>query len=286
LRIGIGLPNAVPETAGGALIEWARRAEERGFSTLGTIDRIAFPTYESLVALAAAGAVTERIGLMTDILLAPTRNPVLLAKEAASVDQVSGGRLSLGLAVGGRPDDYAAVGRSFDGRGRMFDEALEVIHRVWKGELIGEAQNPIGPAPADGNAVRVLIGGSSDPAIRRTVRWGAGWTAGGAPPDMIGGFVERIRGAWSAAGRDGQPHNVALTYFGIADAETAGAYIKRYYAFLGPMADQIAAGVRRTADDLLAAVEGFSEVGMDELLFFPTINDPEQVDLLADIVLV
>lgn len=85
------------------LPEWARRAEELGFSTLATIDRIVYPSYESLVTLAAAGAVTERIGLMTNILIAPVRNPVLLAKEAASVDRISSGRLTLGLAPGGGP---------------------------------------------------------------------------------------------------------------------------------------------------------------------------------------
>jgi alkanesulfonate monooxygenase SsuD/methylene tetrahydromethanopterin reductase-like flavin-dependent oxidoreductase (luciferase family) len=285
VQIGIGLPNAIRGTTGDALVAWARRAEARGFSTLGTIDRIVYPSYESMMALAAAGAVTERIGLMTDILLAPTRNPVLLAKEAASVDQLSGGRLSLGLAVGGRPDDYAAVGRPFERRGEMFDEALDLMHRTWMGELVGGAEHPVGPKPVNGRSVRVLVGGMTDHAIRRTVRWGAGWTAGGAPPDATGSFAARVREAWSDAGKEGAPHLVALSYFGIADAETAGAYIKDYYAFLGPVADHIAAGVRRTSEDLRTAVEGFSAAGIDELIFFPTINETDQVDLLADAVL-
>src|SRR5690349_19538048 len=110
MQIGIGLPNPIPGTQGRTLVEWARRAEERGFSTLATIDRIAYPNYDSLIALAAAAAVTERIGLLTNVLLAPTRKPVVLAKAAASVDQISGGRLTLGLGVGGREDDYTATG--------------------------------------------------------------------------------------------------------------------------------------------------------------------------------
>ncbi|HEX5877838.1 MAG TPA: LLM class flavin-dependent oxidoreductase, partial [Actinomycetota bacterium] len=113
MRIGIGLPNTIPETPGRLLVDWAARAEERGFSSLATIDRIAYPSYESLVTLAAAGAVTERIGLMTNILLSATRNPIILAKEAASVDQLSGGRLTLGLGVGGRRDDFVATERGF-----------------------------------------------------------------------------------------------------------------------------------------------------------------------------
>jgi len=114
-------------------VRWAGRAEERGFSTLATIDRIAYPSYESLVALAASGAITERIGLLTNILLAPTRNPVLLAKEAASVDQLSGGRLTLGLAVGGRRDDFVASERRFEDRGRRFEEDLDLLHGAWRG---------------------------------------------------------------------------------------------------------------------------------------------------------
>src|SRR5919199_256200 len=121
MRIGVGLPNTIPNTEGHILLEWARRAEAYGFSTLATIDRIAYPSYESLIALAAAGAVTQKVKLFTNVLLAPTRNPVLLAKEAASVDQISGGRLTLGLGVGGREDDFAASRQSFSDRGRRFE---------------------------------------------------------------------------------------------------------------------------------------------------------------------
>src|SRR5438309_3957890 len=130
MDIGIGLPNPVPGTPGRALVDWARRAEERGFAGLATIDRIAYPSYESLIALPAAAAATERIGLLTNVLLGPTRNPVLLAKEAASVDQISGGRLVLGLAVGARPDDFEAGGQEFRNRGRRWDRDLDIIHRA------------------------------------------------------------------------------------------------------------------------------------------------------------
>src|SRR5437899_3151852 len=117
MEIGIGLPNPVPGTPGRTLVEWPRRAEERGFSGLATIDRIAYPSYESLITLAAAAAVTERVGLVTNVLLGPTRNPVLLAKEAASVDAISGGRLTLGVGVGGREDDFSGLRAGFQDAG-------------------------------------------------------------------------------------------------------------------------------------------------------------------------
>src|ERR687885_2648863 len=114
MDIGIGLPNAVRGVDRSGIVDWARRAEEAGFSSLGTIDRIVFPNYESLVSLAAAAAVTERIRLVTDILIAPLRtNTTLFAKQAATIDNLSGGRLVLGLAPGGRPDDYEVSGVDF-----------------------------------------------------------------------------------------------------------------------------------------------------------------------------
>src|ERR687887_1705570 len=131
MKIGIGLPNTVPGAPGTLLVDWARRAEERGFVGLSTLDRVVYPSYDSLTTLAAAAGATTRIGLFTDILLAPVYPAVLLAKATASLDQLSGGRLTLGLAPGGRPDDYAAAGRDFGGRGRDFDAQLEVLHRAW-----------------------------------------------------------------------------------------------------------------------------------------------------------
>src|ERR671922_2110536 len=123
MELGIGLPNAVPRTTGKQLTDWAVAAEEAGFSSLGTIDRIVFDNYESLIALSAAAAVTERIRLATTILIAPYRiNGALVAKQAATLDHLSNGRLVLGVAVGGREDDYAAASLHFHTRGKRLRE--------------------------------------------------------------------------------------------------------------------------------------------------------------------
>jgi probable F420-dependent oxidoreductase len=286
MDIGIGLPNPIPGTEGKTILEWARRAEERGFSSLATIDRIAYPSYESLIALAGAAAVTERIGLVTNIVLAPTRHAILLAKEAASVDQISGGRLTLGLAVGGRPDDFTAVGHPFEDRGRVFERQLEVMHDAWKGSPVAGSDKATTPKPVRGSSVPVLIGGHSDKAIERAAQWGIGWTAGGAAPDQIPALVEKVKAAWKRAGRSGEPRIVALTYFALGDrADRKDDYIKDYYGFLGDFAEQMASYIPATEDALLGAVKLFEDAGVDELIIDPTIAEVDQVDMAADTVL-
>jgi alkanesulfonate monooxygenase SsuD/methylene tetrahydromethanopterin reductase-like flavin-dependent oxidoreductase (luciferase family) len=289
MKIGIGLPNPFPGVEGRVLVDWARRADQRGFSSLATIDRIAFPSYESLVSLAAAAAVTARIGLLTNILLATTRSPVLLAKEAASVDQISGGRLTLGLAVGARKDDFEAAQREFKARGHRFDDELELMHAAWKANpVIGGCDEPVTPLPTNGSTVPIVFGGTSDATIERVVRWGVGWTAGGSAPENVAPFAERVRGAWREGGRSGAPKIVALSYFSLGDgvAEESKRYIMRYYSYLGDNAKGFAEhGVPRTPEAIRETVRKFEDAGVDELILDPTVADPRQVDLLADLVL-
>jgi alkanesulfonate monooxygenase SsuD/methylene tetrahydromethanopterin reductase-like flavin-dependent oxidoreductase (luciferase family) len=125
MDIGTGLPNAVPGVDRDSLLEFARRADQRGFSSLGTIDRIVYPNYEPLLALAAAATVTERIKLATSVLLTPLRaNTTMLAKEALTLDDMSNGRLVLGMGLGARDDDYEVSGLPTKRRGATFDAQL------------------------------------------------------------------------------------------------------------------------------------------------------------------
>lgn len=285
MEIGIGIPNSVRGTTGAQVLEWARRAETAGFSSLGSIGRVAYPSYEELTVFAAAGAVTERIRFVTDVLLAPTRSTAELAKQAASVQELTGGRLTLGLAVGGREDDYRLTGRDFAVRGRLFDQQLADLRRAFAGEALLEDSRPVVPDAAR-NGVPILIGGMSDAAIRRTVEFGIGWTAGGVPPQMVGPFVERVRAAWREAGREGSPRIVALNYFSLGDTEEQSrAYLLDYYGILGrETAEMIAGGAHRSPQAIKAVITGFTEAGVDELILDPTIGDASQVDLLAEAV--
>jgi alkanesulfonate monooxygenase SsuD/methylene tetrahydromethanopterin reductase-like flavin-dependent oxidoreductase (luciferase family) len=285
VRIGIGLPNTSLDVPGRLLVDWARRAEAHGFSSLATIDRVAYPSYDSLTALTAAAAVTERIGLLTNVLLAPLYNPVLLAKVTACLDQISEGRLTLGLGVGGRPDDYQLAERSFTDRGRRFDADLELLHQAWAGQPVAGSQFPVGP-PATGGRVPLLMGGQSKLAAPRAARWGAGFTIGGAPPEMAGGAIQEFRVAFEQAGGTGTPRVVVLTYYSLGEehTETSLRNLRTYYGFIGDWAEGIAKGVPRTPEAVRQVAAAFEELGVDELIFDPSVPDLDQIDRLAEIV--
>ena len=284
MEIGIGLPATIPGVEGTALLEWARRADAGGFSTLGVVDRLAYPNYEPLIALTAAAAVTTRIRLTTSILLAPLRsNAALFAKQAASLDRLSGGRLVLGLAPGGREDDYRQSGLEFDLRGAELDDLLERVTTIWRDD-----PPPVGPAPAQPGGPPLVFGGTSHAAYRRMARYGAGWIAGGGGPELFEAGADRAREVWQARGRPGAPRLLALAYFALGPGarDAADRYLHHYYAFLGPIVDQIAAGALVDASQIEDQVEAFAAAGCDELILLPCDPDPAQVDLLAETVMV
>lgn len=284
MDIGIGLPNSVPGLDGRQLVDWARRAEDNGFSTVGTIDRLLFPNYESLIALAAAAAVTERVRLMTDILISPYRNNTpLLAKQAVSIDNASGGRLVLGLAPGWRQDDYRASGVDYTARGRILDEQLAELDRLWAGGPV-DGLGEVGPAPAREGGPEIMIGGSAKAAYRRAARYGSGWTMGGGTPDQMREGRAALDAAWSEAGRSGRAKASVLAYFSLGPnaKEAANAYIHAYYDAMGEeVAEMIAESVAVDEDTVANYAQAFEEAGADEVVFFPCSTDVEQVELLV-----
>jgi len=284
MDVGIGFPTQIPDTEGKTLVGWAVQAEQAGFSTLGTVGRLVYPNYDELIALAAAAAVTERIRLTTSVLLAPLHaNVALLAKQAASLDRLSGGRLVLGVGTGGRDDDFTASGLPTAGRGRRLAAQIEEMKRIWGGEKRGMA-GPIGPSPAREGGPEVIIGAISEAGFRRVAGLVDGWIMGGGTPQMfsqLGGAVDR---AWQEAGRPGKPRKLTLAYFALGPSarEDAASAIKSYYAWLGEFADQIAAGAAVSAEMVKGYVAAFEQCGCDELIFVPCSSRLDQVTLLAE----
>ncbi len=286
MKVGIGLPTTIPGTPPEQILEWARRSEEAGFSSLGTLDRLVYPNYEPLVALSAVAAVTERIGLATAVLLLPLRqNAAVVAKQAATLHQLSHGRFTLGVGLGSRDDDYSASGVPMKNRGRRFDEMLAQIRRLLDGEQVGDAGG-VGPDVSD-NPPPLIIGGRADAAFRRAAMYGDGWVMGAAPPEVLPSMVEKLMAAWREQGRDGEPLKHVIQYFALgADPEgDTRASIGHYYASAGDYAEQVVASTAKGEDQVRDRVSQFEQAGADELILFPASPDPEQVDLLAAAVL-
>jgi alkanesulfonate monooxygenase SsuD/methylene tetrahydromethanopterin reductase-like flavin-dependent oxidoreductase (luciferase family) len=282
--IGIGLPNTVPGTEGRTLIDWARHAEEAGFSTLGTIGRLVYPNYEELIALSAAAAVTSQIRLTTGVLLAPLyTNSALFAKQAASLDRLSGGRLVLGLGLGGRDDDFAASGVSTQGRGHRLEEQVAMMKRVWAGEEFGYAGG-IGPEPARRGGPEIILGGSTEATFRRVARLADGWIMGGGTPDMFAQAAAGVDQAWQEADRAGRPRKLTLAYFGLGPEARSQAegYLLHYYGWLGEIANMIAGSAAVSPEMVKSYVAAFEAGGCDEIIFVPTASRLDQVSLLAE----
>ncbi|GAA3214019.1 LLM class flavin-dependent oxidoreductase [Nonomuraea helvata] len=279
MNVGLGLPISDPA----ALLDWARRADAGPFTTLALLDRLVYDNPEPLVALAVIAGATTRVRVQTEVLLAPLREPALLAKQAATLDLISGGRLVLGLGIGGREDDHLVAGTDLRTRGRRLDEQMAVMRRLWSGEPYGDGAGPIGPLPARPGGPEVLFGGFQPAALARVARWGDGFLAA-APPSWAGGLIDTVHRFWKEAGRSGEPRivtqvNVAL---GPEDVVTdACAAMGAYYEFTG-MADRMVSGMLTTPGEIRQAIAQYADLGADEVMLYCYGRDPEQVDRLAD----
>ena len=288
MKIGIGLPGNVPGVKGDFILEWAQRADAGPFSTLGTIDRLVYQNYEPFIMLAAAAAVTTRIRLMTGVMLAPLRNEGVLAKQAASLDAISDGRLTLGFGVGRRPDDYKAAPARYNNRGRRLEEQIATMKRIWAGEDVDPENDvgPVGPPPVQKGGPEILIGGGTPQAIARAGRLGDGYLAAGTNPEAVETSYQMAVDAWEAEGKPGKPRLAAVCSYALGPnaADVVGGYIRHYYSFLGPVAEQMAQNAVSSTEAVTGMIHDLEGIGMDELVFLPSAAEMGQLDRLADIV--
>lgn len=290
MRIGIGLPNAIPGVGGDMLLEWARRAEDSGFAFLTTIGRLGYPSYDSLTALAAVAGATSRIGLVANVVLGPTYPDTLLAKIAITVAEVSRGRLTLGVGVGSRRSDYLASGRSFACRGDILDRQIDFLKRARRGEPIvaGDSNREIFAVGPSGPDIPILVGGRSKRAIHRAVRCADGWTGAGGGPRALAPVVGQVLDAWHEAGRTGSPRLLGSVHFGAntRQRDRSEAYLRSYYAFAGERV--VAANVEAAANspsEIRSVVANYSAIGVNEVTFSPTVPELDEVHRLAELLL-
>ncbi len=259
------------------MLKWARRADAGPLSSIAVLDRLVYGSYDPFSALAAAAAVTRRVTLATTVVASPLHSTALLAKAAASLDALSGGRLVLGLAVGARREDYDAAGVEYSTRGRRISEQLAALRDIWE-------RAEVCPMPSRSGGPPLLVGGLSDAAYARVARYADGYVHGGGPPRAFARAADKTRAAWIDAGRPGRPQLWAQGYFafGEDEARAGAAYLRHYYAFTGPFAERIAAGLLTTPQAVAGFIRGYAEAGCDELVLFPTSGDISQLDRLVD----
>ncbi|KPC95785.1 LLM class flavin-dependent oxidoreductase [Streptomyces albus] len=280
MNVGIGLPVSDPA----ALLTWARRADDGPFSTLGLLDRLVYDNPEPLVALSVLAGATSRVNVQTEVLLAPLRDTALLAKQAATLDRMTGGRLVLGIGIGGRDDDHRAAGIDARTRGRRLDGQMAVLRRLWSGEPYGDGVGPVGPAPSRPGGPEVLFGGFRPAALERVARWGDGFLAA-APLPWADGLFETVRAFWRDHGRRGTPRLVAQVNVALGPQhviDEARAAMHAYYAFTGTP-ERMVAGLLTEPARIREAITGFADLGADEVMLYCHGRDPHQVDRLADL---
>lgn len=287
MDIAIGLPARPMADAHDHVLSWAVTADIGPFSSLVIGDRVIAPAHEALTALAAAAGVTRRIRLMASLVVGPTRETTLLARQAATVQVLSGGRLSLGLGVGIREDDFRATRAEFRDRGRRFDAQLAEIRRLWQGAALDDGTPPTGIPLGDVGAPELLIGGYVDAVAGRVARWGDGFMApGGGEPARMAALWSRIGDAWADAGRTGAPRRVAGTYYALGPdaASQARRYIDSYYGYDPVVAERRLRDLPTTPGQVLERIRRHADDGVDELILRPVIADPAMRDRLADLV--
>ena len=286
MKVGIGLPGNIPGTRGDRILEWARRADDGPFSSLGTIDRLVYDNYDPLVVLSAAAGATSRVRLLTCVLLAPLHNPGVLAKQAASLDAVSGGRLTLGVGVGRRPDDYQAAPAEYGQRGRQMSGTLATMRRIWSGQAVSEGLGTMGPEVVQPGGPEILIGAGTPHAVRRVGRYADGFIAAASNPHGVDELYRIALESWEAEGQSGRPRLAGVSSYALGpdSADKVGDYIRHYYSFLGDAAETMARNAISTPEAVKDTIRDMESIGMDEVVFLPSVADIDQLERLADII--
>ncbi len=277
MQVGVGLPTGLPGTTGDLVVQWAQQADAGPFASLGVVDRVIYDSLDPIVGLSAAAAVTQRIELVTSILISPLRETSTLAKQLMSLSALAPGRLTIGAAIGARGDDYEVSDFDKINRGRRLTEQLAQLRTVGGDDSIR--------APGHEGPLRLLVGGTSGPAYARMARLGDGWIHNGSPPKIFQRQLDDARAAWADAGRPDEPEVWSMAYYALGDAEEQGReYLLDYYAFTGAFAQRLAEGLLTTPLQIREYLRAYEDAGCGHLILFPTVPELGQLDLLADVI--
>ncbi len=286
MRIAVGLPSRVAAATGELMLEWATRAEQGPFSSLVVTDRVVSKALEPLSVLAMAAGATKRIRLMTSVIIGPTRETTLLARQAATIDVLSNGRLTLGVGIGVRKNDYLATGEDFHRRGRRSEEQFALLRRLWAGEAMSNDVGAIGPAALQSGGPELLIGGYVPAIAARIGKWGDGYMApGGGEPQAMQKMWRDILKAWKQNNRPGQPRWVGASYFALGPkaVEQATSYINASYGYNPDLAARRLSSLPTSSAALEESIKRQADMGVDEFILRPCAEEIDQMERLAEV---
>lgn len=286
------MPVMEPDLDAVVLENWARAIDDGPFSSLCWGERIAFGNPDNLTLLGALAAWTHRVRLLTTVIVPQLHDPVMLAKALATGDMLCGGRLTVGIGVGGRLEDYHAVGADPATQTiRGMADRVGVMRRVWAGEKLTESVLPVGPPPVQAGGPPLFVGSIGPKTIRSAAAWADGLAGTTLDLDVAkqNELFDVARDAWAQAGRP-QPHLVTSFWFAFGPPEESRAqvhrHLRRYMNWIpAEYVDAMApmTGWAGSEDELLAVLRKFEGIGTDEVQLIPTSSDIDQLRRAADV---
>ncbi|MCW2651616.1 MAG: hypothetical protein QOE41_3875 [Mycobacterium sp.] len=287
------MPVMEPDLDAATLEEWAKAIDDGPFASLCFGERIAFDNPETLTLLGALAAWTHRVRLVTTVVVPQLHDPVMLAKALATSDMLSGGRLTVGIGVGGRHEDYHAVSADPAIQTmRDMAERVAVMKRVWLGEKVTESVCPVGPPPAQPGGPALLVGTMGPRTVRSAAAWadGLAGTTLDLDVDKVDELFEVARTSWAQAGKP-KPRLTTSFWFALGSdgsaREQIHQHLRRYMNWIPPRyvdAMSPTTGWTGTEDELLAVLRRFADIGADEVHLIPTSSDGVQLRRVADAV--
>ncbi len=282
-----------------ALIDYGVRMEELGFESLWAWDHTllgvepSFPIHEALTMLTAVAARTSKIKLGTGVLVMPMRNPVLLAKELATIDHISGGRLIVGAAVGWYKREFDSLGVDFHQRGKIMEQSLEIINRLWSEEKVDGDYPPyilrgavLQPKPVQKPRPPILIGGYVDVVLRRAATKGDGWITYYYTADSFARAWEKIRGFATEAGRN--PDELISTNqlpICVGAREKVEGPMKHWlqteWDYASWSESTMDSAIIGTPEECAEQLRAHLATGIDRIIFVPYRYEPGQIEAIA-----
>lgn len=294
MDIGIALPSMVAGFGRDDVLAWLAAVDAGPFSTVSAGERIGYHTLEMMSVLSAAAVATSRVRILATVSVTPMHPAVLVAKQAATIDVLSGGRFSLGVGVGGREDDYRLLEAPFTRRHPRLDEQVATIRAVWAGEVLpggdGRERSGVGPPPVQPGGPPILSGSMGPKGMARAARWADG-LAGfdmSADADSIARSAAAFDACWKDAARGGKPFQQSSAWFSLrADgAEVVRDYAFRYLQIFGDDVAHMLADTQRLHSTAAVrdALRAIADTGIDEFLLVATSTDVDEVKRAADVI--